>query len=264
LEREIPTKLPSARKVLGVVWSSDGKYLLYGNAAGANSGLKWTRSDGSADPQVLASPDGANPSVPHYLSPDGKLALFVRFGSGPSLWSITLDTSDPEHPTAGEPQPVGPTRASGAAISRDGHWLAYSAGATGAPEVFVRPFRDGKVMGEGMVQISFGGGAYPLWSKSANQLLYITTQGQVMVVDYTAEGQTFRPSRPRPWSDVRIGWISVPGVAFFGTGFRPYDLTPDGRSIISWQMNVQPSDTKVNLHVSMLQYWFDEVDLRVR
>lgn len=53
---------------------------------------------------------------------------------------------------------------SGAAVSRDAHWLAYYSGQSGIPEVFVRPFAEGKVTGEAW-QISAGGGAYPKANK---------------------------------------------------------------------------------------------------
>jgi len=118
-------------------------------------------------------------------------------------------------------------------------------------------------MSEGMSQISTGGASYPLWSKSGNQLLYLTIEGRLMVVDYTADGQTFRPSKPRPWSDTRIGNFGVPGTPLFNSGFRPYDLTPDGRRVITWKTD-QPADTKINLHVTMLQNWFDELQRRVK
>jgi serine/threonine-protein kinase len=271
LEREIPTKLPAARTVLGVIWASDGKHLLYGTAPGTNTGLMWIRADGSTEPQLVIKSDIEDPMVPYYLSPDGKLVVYSQLSSaraGPNsianLWSLSIDNGDPEHPKAGERQPIGRSRMGGAAISRDGRWLAYSSGDTGLPEVFVRHFADEKITGEGMWQISAAGGAYPLWSKSRNQLLYLTPQGHVMVVDYTVDGQNFRPSKPRPWSDKPIGGISgVPGRTFFNAGFRPYDLTTDGRSIITAQADDQPGETKVNLHVTMLQNWFDELDRRL-
>jgi serine/threonine-protein kinase len=223
----------------------------------------WIRADGSAEPQVLKKGDNQNPMVPHYLSADGRLAIYLQPISGSSSsWSIAIDQSDPEHPRAGEPQPLGQARMSGAAVSRDAHWLAYYSGQSGIPEVFVRPFSEGKVTGEAW-QISAGGGAYPLWSKSRNELFYQTPEGRVMVVAYAADGKTFRPSKPRIWSTRRIGYSVVPGTSFFNSASRPYDITPDGDTIISWEADDQPRENKVDLHVNVLQNWFDEVDRRL-
>ena len=90
--------------------------------------------------------------------------------------------------------------------------------------------------------ISAAGGAYPVWSRSraARQLLYVTSEGRVMVVDYTVEGDSFHNSKPRLWTDKQIGTIveNIP----FGRGGRLFDLTPDGRRIIAWEPQEQPKE----------------------
>jgi serine/threonine-protein kinase len=81
-----------------------------------------------------------------------------------------------------------------------------------------------------------------------------------MVVDYTAEGDSFHYSKPRLWTDKQIGtsFENIP----FGRGGRLFDLTPDGRRIIAWEPQEQPKEAKADLHVTMLLNWFD--DLRRR
>jgi serine/threonine-protein kinase len=89
----------------------------------------------------------------------------------------------------------------------------------------------------------------------------VTFEGRIMVVDYTAEGNSFHNSKPRLWTDKQIGTIveNIP----FGRGGRLFDLTPDGRRIIAWEPEEQTKEPKVNLHVTMLLNWFDEVRRRL-
>jgi Tol biopolymer transport system component len=96
---------------------------------------------------------------------------------------------------------------SGGAISPDGHWLAYTTGTSDAPQVFVRPFANGKIAGSALWPIAAADGTYPVWSRApgARQLLYVTSEGGIMVVDYTVEGDSFHNSKPRRGSTNRLG-----------------------------------------------------------
>jgi len=82
-----------------------------------------------------------------------------------------------------------------------------------------------------------------------------------MVVDYTVEGDSFHSLKPRPWTDklIETAFGSVP----FGLGHAVFDLTPDGKRIIAMEPQEQPKDAKVDLHVTMLLNWFDEVRRRL-
>jgi serine/threonine-protein kinase len=136
----------------------------------------------------------------------------------------------------------------------------------------VRPFANGKIAGSGVWQISAAGGAYAVWSRAvaARQLLYATSEGRIMVVDYTIEGDSFHALKSRLWTDKQIG--TIPGNATRGTldlrqganGInRLFDLTPDGRRIIAWEPQEQTKEAKVDLHVTMLLNWFDELRRRL-
>ena len=107
LDREIPTKLPTAGHVLGgPVWAPDGKHLVYSSAQfpGATSGVKWIRADGGGEPQLLIPDDThRGPQVPASVSPDG---LFVLLGTlRLTLQSLTVDTTDPIIPKLARPSP---------------------------------------------------------------------------------------------------------------------------------------------------------------
>jgi serine/threonine-protein kinase len=128
-------------------------------------------------------------------------------------------------------------------------------------QVFVRPFGNGKIADSGVWQISAAGGAYPVWSRAARQLMYETSEGRIMVVDYTVEGDSFQALKPRLWTDKQIG-TNWGGNLTFGAG-RVFDLTPDGRRIIAWEPQEQPKEAKVDLHVTMVLNWFDELRRRL-
>ena len=70
--------------------------------------------------------------------------------------------------------------------------------------------------------MSTSGGAHPVWSKSANELLF-TIDDQIMVVRYRFDGKAFSHDAPRPWSTVRYATAGPT---------RKYDLHPDGKRAI--------------------------------
>jgi serine/threonine-protein kinase len=264
LEREIPTKLRTGGRVLlGAVWAPDGKHLVYGTPRSSNNGVMWIRADGDGEPQQLTR-DDTHEQIPSSVSPDGRSILFGTQVTGPGggVQSLTIDTTDPDHPKAGAPEPLPSTsRMGGVTVSPDDHWIAYTSDASGTPQVFVRPFGNSKIAGSGAQQISSTSGAYPVWSRAARQLLYVTLEGRVMVVDYTVEGDSFHGLKPRLWTDKLIG--TTAGSIRFGGGRPPFDLTQDGRRIIAWEPEEQPKETMVNLHVTMLLNWFDELRRRL-
>jgi serine/threonine-protein kinase len=267
LQREIPTKLPTGGHMgMGPIWAPDGKHLVYGAEPNtSNSGVMWIRADGGGEPQPLTRDDAHHGQVAASVSPDGRFVLFGTPGSGaPQI--LTIDTTDPDHPKPGATSPLAsPFITQGSeAISPDGRWLAYTSPASGTPQVFVKPFANGKITGSSMSQISdAAGGAYPVWSRAAGarQLLYLTSAGRVMVVDYSVAGDSFRVSRPRLWTGKLIG--ATPESMPFDAGRPPFDLTPDGKHIIAWEAQEQPKGPKANLQVTMLLNWFDELRRRL-
>ena len=265
LQREIPAKLPiTGDAFLGAIWAPDGKHLIYGAQPSSNNGVMWIRADGGGEPQRLTRDDSHAGQLPNSVSPDGRFVLFSAPGRG--VQSLSIDTTDPDHPKPGTVEPLGNPRMSGpvvAAISPDGRWFAYTSGPPGALQVFVRPFANGKIAGEGVWQISAAGGAYPVWSRApgARQLLYLTPEGRVMVLDYIVAGDAFQISKPRLWTDRIIR--TVVGNTPFGLGHPIFDLMPDGKRIIAFEQDEQSKESKTNLHVTMLLNWFDELRRRL-
>ena len=95
--------------------------------------------------------------------------------------------------------------------------MAYSSDESGVYEVYVRPFPD--TAGGGKWQVSSGGGTLPLWSRDGKSLFFETADNRIMAVSYTANGVSFSPGKPRPWSDKQL---TMPSAT------ENYDLAPDG------------------------------------
>jgi WD40 repeat protein len=264
LEREISTKLTNAGRAIGAIWAADGNHLIYSTLPGKNSGMMWIRADGSAEPQMLAPADLQVPLIPYCISPGGRRIYFERpeEATGPGhLLSVTIDARDPDHPKAGEPEIVLDEPVTGASISPDGRWLAYTSRNSGLSQIFVRPLDvDGKPK-TGLWQVSATGGGHPVWSRAGHQLLFVTPDNHLMVVDYSVTGDSFQALKPRLWMNRTIG-TSMMGNAPVDTGFRSYDLTKDGKRIVSWDPDEERDNAKTNLHIILLTNWFDEVDRR--
>jgi serine/threonine-protein kinase len=103
-------------------------------------------------------------------------------------------------------------------FSPDGLWIAYFSNETGRSEVFVRPFPGAG----GKWQISNGGGNYPVWSRTRQELHYASLDQHIMTVPYRVNGESFSAGKPEPWTSTTF----APGP------FRRMDLHPDGTRFV--------------------------------
>src|SRR6185369_16266205 len=84
------------------VWAPDGKHIAYRNPIPGAYRIDWIRSDGAGEPQLLL--ESKNDMRTFSFTPDGKrLAYFEATNeTGNDLWTVAIDTSDPEPPKAGK------------------------------------------------------------------------------------------------------------------------------------------------------------------
>ena len=75
-----------------------------------------------------------------------------------------------------------------------------------------------------------------------------------MVADYTVEGDSFRPSKPRRWADKQF----LPSRMF-----SQFDLDPNGKRVAIMLRVAEADKPQGNLHATMLVNWFDEVRRRL-
>lgn len=206
------------------VWSPKGTQIAFSSSRGGPGTLQiyLQRADGTGQATQLTK--GRLPQAPVSWHPSGKFLAFMEASAetGFDVMILPLEGSDAAGWTAGTPIPFVKTTAAELEpnFSRDGKWLAYFSNESGRPEVYVRPFP-----GPGRVwQVSQGGGTFPIWSASAQELIYTTLDQRLMVVPYTVEAGAFHASTPREWPESRH---QVRGPLLT----RSFALHPDGRRI---------------------------------
>jgi serine/threonine-protein kinase len=136
------------------------------------------------------------------------------------------------------------------AFSPDGHWMAYTSNESGTYEVYVRTFPDRG----GKWQVSSGGGAYPVWSSNAHDLMFRGLDSRFMVVTYSREGESFVAAKPRVWAEKRL----LQSVVGQGT----FDLSSDGKRVVMLTPVEAEGRTAQNDAI-FLENFFDEVRRRV-
>jgi Tol biopolymer transport system component len=229
------------------VWSADGRYIVFGTPGG----MSWTRADGAGQPQILTHSQDLQ--IPWSFSPDGKRLAFMEARNALELWTVPVE-NESSGLRAGRPEAFleAPADERYPSFSPDGRWMAYSSDESGAPEIYVRAFpnRGGKW------QISSGGGAYPMWSRTEHGLFFETVDNRVMVATYAVKGDSFVPDKPRLWSEKRL-------AGGRSNSIKNVDLAPDGKRVAV----LMPADTlesqQAQNHVIFLENFFDELRRKV-
>jgi hypothetical protein len=122
---------------------------------------------------------------------------------------------------------------------------------SGTFEVYVRAFPD-----KGSKwQVSNSGGTYPMWSRSAHELLFETFDAKIMIASYAFKNDSFVPDRPRRWSPTAL-------VNLVNTS-KNFDLAPDGKRIAALMPVETPEDPGAQNHVTLLFNFLDELERSV-
>ncbi len=251
LERQTPTQLTfTGPGTYELAWAPDSKHIVFGDGMA----LWWIRADGSGQPQRLL--DKVQMARPCSFSPtlgkDGRLVFIQGSAGSPGIYTLPMDLSDPERPKAGKAEPfladpklveVDP------AFSPDGKFLAYASNESGPNEVFVRPFPGPG----GKWKISTNGGKFPAWSRTAHEILYQDFDDHIMAVNYTSQGDTFKPGIPHVWSSTQVRRIGVQ---------KNFDVSPDGKRVVMFPRPTA-EQSPGSVHVTFLLNFFDEVRRRV-
>ena len=244
--REAPARLNFRAQTTNFspVWTPDGQHIVFESQGISNWSLSWIRSDGGGEAQPLL--ESKSRKRPYSFSADGKRLAFTEKNAAGryDLWTMTLDTSDPDHPKPGPPEVYLQTTFNEASpvFSPDGHWIAYTSDASGQDEVYVRPFP----IAPGRWTISSGGGRFPIWAPAgqARELFYLGPDNRIMTAAWTVKGNAFSSEAPSPWSNSRILGVM--------------DRSPDGRRFV-----VVPAGEPKPVRVTFLLNFFDEVRRRI-
>ena len=227
------------------VWTPDGKRIVFASDR-AKIGIRnlyWVNADGTGEMTRLSeSPDDQRPSSWH---PSGKFLAFVAaHGKTLDLWILPMIGDAAHGFSPGSPTTFPATTSSAFApmFSPDGRFIAYSSYEAdgGLADVYVRPFPGPG----GKWRVSAEGGSWPLWSRTAPELLFVNLY-KVMFAPFEVKGDSFVADKPRLWSP--------PSIRDAGNS-SSYDLHPDGKRIAA--AVVRDQDV-VQDHVVLMTNFFD-------
>jgi len=156
------------------------------------------------------------PVWPQGWSPDGAQLLYhLTFGdqrTASGLWLLTMPGSASV-----------PFRNDGflypqAAVSPDGHWVAYSSNQSGRYEIYVEHFPTPG----GRVQVSTEGGTQPRWRRDQRELYFLSAESRLIAVEANlgAEAKLGAASS--------LFTLAMP-VDKIDWGALQYDVSADGR-----------------------------------
>jgi serine/threonine-protein kinase len=223
------------------VWT-DNRRVLFSAAEDATGrrGLAWRATDGSTPVERLL--DGT--FRPYAVTTNGS-TLLLQAAAGDIF---TFPLSPDGRQKGAEPAPLihTPSTEQNAEVSPDSRWVAYQSNDSGRDEVFVRPFPNAEAR---RIPVSTSGGRAPLWSRSGNELFYVTPDGAVMGV----------PVNPGPvWRHGPAVQVVAPGYFHAGEVMRTFDISLDGRQFLMIKQNTGAAGTPRSIEV--FQNWFAELE----
>jgi Tol biopolymer transport system component len=217
------------------IWSPDGKKIVFSRG---HSDLFLTPSDGSAPERILlGSP--ARESVDDW-SQDGKYIVYsiIDARSVINLWYFRLS----ENTGIPQSRPFSQTRFNETAgrLSPDGRFLAYCSNESGAWEVYIRSFPDGR----SKIQVSTKGGSQPRWNRNGKELFYVEGDTLIAISVATSPVLSARRSK-RLFQHSHLRHLAT---------FARYDVSPDGQRFLLFE----PSGVEPSQDIRVVQNWFAE------
>ncbi|HVT37444.1 MAG TPA: protein kinase, partial [Gemmatimonadaceae bacterium] len=214
------------------VWSYDGRRL-GGSILGAH--MHTVIHDAAPVAQIGAGvPVDGSGLAPAAFSPVGDVLAFHASLSPFRIGFVGL----------GQPTRATMFDAAFIGFSPDGRWMTYSASArTGASEVFIASFPDGKIVG----QVSPAGGIEPRW-KPSGELYY--RNGHRWYATHVATAPEPRWNPPHLVFDVEF--IDTPGMS--------YDVSPDGQRLLVVKLARAVTTSRIELVTN----WTDLVERQTR
>jgi serine/threonine-protein kinase len=229
------------------VWTPDGRRIVFTSTREKGPpNLFWQRADGTGEAQRLL--DASTTQIAGSWHPNGRILAFQQGASDGTmdLMILPIDGDEASGWKPGTPKAFlqTPFDEQDPMFSPDGRWIAYYSNETGRNEVYVRPFPGPG----GKWQVSTDGGSSPVWSRARRELFF-STDNQIMVAGYTADGDSFHVERPRLWS---------PGRFRVRPRLRSYDLHPDGNRFALDGLQSGQGDSG-QTHVRLIVNFFDEL-----
>jgi len=220
------------------VWTTGGKRVVFASNREGPANLFWIPSDGSTlDPEpLLRSPSSKFPSS---WSSDKQELIFLQLNARREfdIMSYSIEGGQEPRLVVGTEFPYDVNLAGGAAaLSPDGHWIAYWSGVTGKPEIWVRSYP-----GPGApTRVSPNGGLEPVWSRDGSELFYL-------------EDNKLMSARIETEPELRVQPPQVLFESSYELTNERYDVGPDGRFLM-----IQPGEQS-SRQINVVLNWFVEL-----
>jgi len=230
------------------VWTPDGRRLIFSSERAGVPNLFWQAADGTGTAERLN--ESATIQYPSAVSPDGRRLIFTEEGTktlNDDVMAIELDGTHRVTPLV--QSPFGERNG---IISPDGRWLAFEANDSGRFEIYVRPYPN---VNSGRWQVSTAGGTRPLWTRTGQELVYVSPTSALMRVGVT-RGPSW--SATIPTLVVREGYVTNP--IWYG---RSYDIAPDGQRFLMIKEETGGDQRATPASIVVVQHWLEELKARV-
>jgi serine/threonine-protein kinase len=228
------------------VWSPDGSEVAFVRDTLSGGDVYAHRSDGSGQDRLLARID--RPIQSADWSRDGQWLLMRTDDAAAGHGDIVGKRTSGD--TAAVPLAATPFEELHPALSRDGHWMAYSSNESGQYEVYVRPF---PTTASGRWQVSIGGGGAPRWSPDGSELYFLN--GNQLIAARLVTTPTFSVAQ-------RVPLFSV---ADFDIDFyhQSFEVTPDGKSFLFMASTDRLAHRESTGRLVLVNNWFAELKSRL-
>ena len=225
------------------VWTSDGRRIVFSSDRNGARNVFWQPADGAGAVERLT--ESPSTQFATDASADGRQLIFTEVApkTRDDVMEIRLDGGRRVTPLV---QSSFAER--NGVISPNGRWLAYETNDSGRFEISVRPFPE---VNNGHWRVSTAGGTRPLWTRSGQELVYVSPAGGLMGV-VVALGQSWVATTPTLL--VKEGYFTIPG-----NPGRTYDIARDGQRFLMIKQGGGADQAAAPPQVVVVQHWVEEL-----